>query len=68
MCLIRSIIANLCPIMLHFNGLDFSECRSKDDVINVFCRSVYIGISIMEHPHDFGSISTSHAQHHVSCI
>ena len=43
MCLIKSIIANLCPIMIHFNALDFSECRSNE-VINVFCRSVYIDI------------------------
>ena len=39
--LISSIIANMCPIMIHFNALDFSAYHSKD-VIGVFCRSVYI--------------------------
>ena len=24
-----SIIANLCPIMIHFNALDFIVCRSE---------------------------------------
>ena len=24
-----SIIADLCPIMSHFNAVDFSECRSE---------------------------------------
>ena len=44
MCLIRSIIiANLCPIMIPFISLGFSECRFRE-VIDVFCRSVYIDI------------------------
>ena len=30
MCLIRSTIANLCPIMVHSNTLDFNECRSEE--------------------------------------
>ena len=30
MCLVRSSIANLCPIMSHFNALDFIECRSEE--------------------------------------
>ena len=30
MWLVRSILANLCPIMIHFNALDFNVCRSKE--------------------------------------
>ena len=40
MWLVRSTIANLCSIMIHFNALYFSECRSKE-VISFFWRSVY---------------------------
>ena len=39
MCLVRSTIANLCPIMNHFNALDFNECRSEE-VIRFFWCSV----------------------------
>ena len=35
MCLVRSAIANQCPIMILFNDLDFSECRSEE-VISFF--------------------------------
>ena len=38
--LARSTIANVCPIMIHFNALDFNECRSEE-VISFFWRSVY---------------------------
>ena len=41
MCLVRSIIANLCPIMTYFNALDFNVRRSEE-VISFFWRSVYI--------------------------
>ena len=41
MCLVRRTMANLCPIMIHFNALDFNECRSEE-VISFFWRSVYI--------------------------
>ena len=41
MCLVRSIIANLCPIMIHCNALDFNVCRSEE-VISFFWRSVYV--------------------------
>ena len=34
-------IANLCPVMIHFNALNFNECRSEE-VIRFFWRSVYI--------------------------
>ena len=34
-------IANLCPNMINFDALDFSECRSEE-VISFFWRSVYI--------------------------
>ena len=27
MCLVRNTIANLCPTVVYFNALDFSECR-----------------------------------------
>ena len=30
-CLIRSNIANLCPNMMHFDALDFCECRCRSD-------------------------------------
>ena len=30
MCLVRSIIANLCPVMIHLNALDFNLCRSEE--------------------------------------
>ena len=39
MCLVRRTIAYLCPIMIHFNALDFNECRSEE-VISLFWRSV----------------------------
>ena len=41
MCLVhvRSNIANLCPIMSHFNVLDLSKCCSEE-VISFFWRSV----------------------------
>ena len=35
MCLVRSIIANLCPIVIHVNALDFNVCRSEE-VISFF--------------------------------
>ena len=41
MCLVRSIIANLCQIMIHFCALDFTVCCSEE-VISFFWRSVYI--------------------------
>ena len=41
MCLVRSTMANMCPSMIHFDDLDFSECRSKE-VISFFWRSVYV--------------------------
>ena len=41
MCLVRSIFANLCPIMIHLNALDFNVCRFEE-VISFFWRSVYI--------------------------
>ena len=40
MCLLTSTIAKLCPCMIHFDALDFSECRSEE-VISFFWRSVY---------------------------
>ena len=46
MCLLRSTLANLCPIMIHFNALDVNVCRS------FFWRSVYEIIqfrAIMQH-------------------
>ena len=30
MCLVMSIMANLCPIMIHFCALDFNVCRSEE--------------------------------------
>ena len=39
MCLVKTI-AKLCPNMIHFDALDFSECRSEE-VISFFWRSVY---------------------------
>ena len=39
MCLVRSIIAKLCPNMIHFDALEFSECRSEK-VIGFFWHSV----------------------------
>ena len=41
MCLVKSIIANICPIMINFYALDFNVCRSEE-VISFFWRSVYI--------------------------
>ena len=35
-----STIANVCPIMIYFNALDFKECPSEE-VIRFFWRSVY---------------------------
>ena len=40
MCLVRSIFANLCPIMMHLKALDFNVCRFEE-VISFFWRSVY---------------------------
>ena len=39
MYLVRSTIAKLCPNIIHFSVLDFSECRSEE-VISFFWRSV----------------------------
>ena len=39
MCLVRNTIANLCPNMIHFDPLDFSECRSEE-VISFLTLSV----------------------------
>ena len=41
MCLVRSIIANLCSIVIHFCASDFNVCCSEE-VISFFWRSVYI--------------------------
>ena len=41
LCLVRSTVANLYPIMSHFSALDFGECRSEE-VVSLFWRSVYI--------------------------
>ena len=40
MCLVRSILANLHPIMINLNALDFNVYRSEE-VISFFLRSVY---------------------------
>ena len=40
MCLAKSILANICPIMIHLDALDFNVCRSEE-VISFFWRSVY---------------------------
>ena len=42
LCLVRSIIDNLCPIMIHFN-----VCRSEE-VISFFWRSVYFVINLLK--------------------
>ena len=41
MCLVRSIIANLCLVMIHLDALDFNVCCSEK-VISCFWRSVYV--------------------------
>ena len=41
MFLLRSIKADLCPNMINFDGVDFSECRSEE-VISFFWHSVYL--------------------------
>ena len=40
MCLVRSTIAKLCPNVIHFDALDFSECRSEK-VMFLLTLSVY---------------------------
>ena len=40
---IRRTIAYLCPNMINFDEVDFSDCRSEE-VISFFWRSVYIAI------------------------
>ena len=45
MCLVKSIIANLCPIMIHFCALDFNMCRSEE----VISFSVYISLNLSSH-------------------
>ena len=42
-CLVTITIANLCPIMINFNALDFSECCSEE-VISFFWCSVYVSL------------------------
>ena len=39
MCLVRGIIhvANLCPIMINFNALDFIVCRSEEVSFDAQC-------------------------------
>ena len=39
MCLVRSTIASLCPIMSHFNAFDFSE-HCSEEVVSFFWCSV----------------------------
>ena len=39
--LLRSIKAYLCPNIIHFDGVDFSE-RRPEEVISFFWRSVYL--------------------------
>ena len=41
MCLLRINLPNLCPNMIHFDALDFSEWHSEE-VISFFWRSVYL--------------------------
>ena len=53
MCLVRSIFANLCPIMIHLNALDFNVCRFEE-VISFFWRSVYM--SWQNHPLPLSSV------------
>ena len=36
MCLVRSIIAKLCPIMIKFSALDFNVCRSEEVIYKGF--------------------------------
>ena len=40
MCLLRMNLPNLCPNMIHFGALEFSEWHSEE-VISFFWRSVY---------------------------
>ena len=44
MFLVRSTIANLCLIMIHFNALDFSECRSEE----VMFLSIFMGHTVWQ--------------------
>ena len=37
LCLVRSIIANLCPIVIHVNALDFNMCRSAEVSFDAQC-------------------------------
>ena len=39
--LLRSIKAYLCPNIINFDSMDFSECR-PEEVISFFLRSVYM--------------------------
>ena len=43
MYLIRSAKANLCPNMIHFDGLDFSECHAEE-VTSFFWCSLYFAM------------------------
>ena len=43
MCLVRRTIANLCPIMIHCNALDFNECCSEEVIKFLLTLSVYPG-------------------------
>ena len=45
MCLVRSTVANLCQIMIHFIALDFSECRSEE--VFLLTISVHLSSSII---------------------
>ena len=40
--LLRSIKAYLCPNIIHFDSVDFSERRPEGSVLSFFWRSVYV--------------------------
>ena len=47
MCLMRSTITNLCPKLINFDALDFSECHSEEVTsFFFFWHSVYTVLSI----------------------
>ena len=41
MSVVTSTVVKLCPNMIHFDAVEFSECRSEE-VISLFWRSVYV--------------------------
>ena len=65
MCLIRSIFANLCPIMILLNALDINVCHFEE-VISFFWRSVYVLFDILQDLRLYGTCASNPVLNEIS--